>query len=151
MIIRERQPWRFSFTLSFPSKSLNAKQIYTNQNFHIKTKKHRVRKHDALFGALTRFELVTITHASVPLPRGPKDYNGAAPQTPAAFAANGRGHIKTKKHRVRKHDALFGAANQIRTGDLVLTKDLSGFATLKNLGLQSKTPVLSSFFRYPKR
>ena len=31
---------------------------------------------------------------------------------------------KTKKHRVRKHDALFGAANQIRTGDLVLTKDV---------------------------
>ena len=90
----------------------------------VKTKKHRVRKHDALFGALTRFEPVTITHVSVPLPWARKLSWGCAPNPRRICAERTRSPIKTKKHRVRKHDALFGAANQIRTGDLVLTKDV---------------------------
>ena len=49
----------------------------------VKTKKHRVRKHDALFGALTRFEPVTVTHVSVPLPWGPKIIMGLRPKPPA--------------------------------------------------------------------
>ena len=84
------------FHTIFPFEIFECKTNLHKPKFSYKTKKHRVRKHDALFGALTRFELVTITHASVPLPRGPKDYNGAAPQTPAAFAANGRGETVEK-------------------------------------------------------
>ena len=71
---------------------------------------------------LTRFELVTHFPQKALL-RGPTVYHGAAPQTPAAYAAKDEA-IKNKHHALLKHSAYSGAANQIRTGDLVLTKDV---------------------------